>query len=150
MNDYNNIKPSKEEQAIAIESYNALDAVLKQIHSKNPEIEIEETKERIKIPINALRFLNEMLEAMSKGKIVSLVPVATEVTTQKAAEILNCSRPYLIKLLENGEINYTKVGKHRRIRFEDVMSYKKKMKAIQKQYIIDIMQSDEDAKLYDT
>jgi excisionase family DNA binding protein len=55
---------------------------------------------------------------MSQGKPISIVPFATEVTTQKAAGILGCSRPYLVKLLEEGKIEFTKVGKHRRIRFE--------------------------------
>ena len=87
---------------------------------------------------------------MSKGKPFSLVPVATEVTTQKAAEILGCSRPHFVKLLEDGEIEFTKVGKHRRVKFEDVMSYKRRMKEAQKKQIIDIMRSDEEIGLYDS
>ena len=87
---------------------------------------------------------------MSQGKPISIVTIATEVTTQKAAEILGCSRPHLVKLLEEGKIAFTKVGKHRRIRFEDVVSYKTKMKAEQKQHIIDIMNADEELGLYDT
>ncbi len=143
-------KPSKDEQKVAIESYDALASVLKQLKSENPEIEIEETEERIKIPLSALQLLGDILEAMSKGKPFSLVPFATEVTTQKAAEILGCSRPHFVKLLEDGEIAFTKVGKHRRVKFEDVMEYKNKMKAIQKKHIIDIMKSDEETGLYDS
>lgn len=151
METYNNInKPSKDEQKLAIESYDALASVIEQLKSENPEIEIEETEERIKIPISALKILGEILKAMSQGKPFSLVPVATEVTTQKAAEILGCSRPHLVKLLEEDKIEYTKVGKHRRIKFEDVMNYKKKMKSVQKQNIIDIMKSDEELGLYDS
>lgn len=143
-------KPSKDEQKLAIKSYDALASVIEQLKLENPEIEIEETQERIKIPLSALKFLGEILKAMSQGKPFSLVPIATEVTTQKAAEILGCSRPHLVKLLENGEIDYTKVGKHRRVKFEDVMKYKRKMKKIQKQHIIDIMKSDEEVSLYDS
>ncbi|PIB28714.1 excisionase [Maribacter sp. 4U21] len=151
MNTFKNInKPSKDEQRIAIESYDALAAVIKELKSKNPEIEIEETQERIKIPISALKLLGDILEAMSQGKPFSLVPFATEVTTQKAAEMLGCSRPHFVKLLEDGEIDFTKVGKHRRIKFEDVMEYKRKMKAKQKKRIIDIMKSDEELGLYDS
>ncbi len=87
---------------------------------------------------------------MSEGKPFSLVPMATEVTTQKAAEILGCSRPHFVKLLEEGKIEYTKVGKHRRVRFEDVITYKSKMKKNQKQHLIDIMKSDEELGLYDS
>ncbi|MCM4162394.1 MULTISPECIES: helix-turn-helix domain-containing protein [unclassified Arenibacter] len=151
METYNNVnKASKEEQKIAIQSYDALSSVIKELKSKNPEIEIAETQERIKIPLSALKLLGEILEAMSKGKPFSLVPMATEVTTQKAAEILGCSRPHFVKLLEEGKIDFTKVGKHRRVKFEDVMQHKRKMKEAQKKHIIDIMQSDEEIGLYDT
>ncbi|UOB16461.1 helix-turn-helix domain-containing protein [Abyssalbus ytuae] len=143
-------KPSKDEQKLATESYDALASAIERLKIENPKIEIEETQQRIKIPLSALKFLGEILKAMSQGKPFSLVPVATEVTTQKAAEILGCSRPHLVKLLEDGEIDYTKVGKHRRVRFEDVMKYKRKMKKNQKQHIINIMKSDEELGLYDS
>ncbi len=143
-------RPSKDEQKLALKSYDTLASIIDQIKSKNPEIEIEETHDRIKIPLSALKLLGDILKAMSNGKPFSLVPIATEVTTQKAAEILGCSRPHLVKLLENGEIEYTKVGKHRRVRFEEVMKYRRKMKKNQKQNIIDIMKSDEELGLYDS
>lgn len=57
-----------------------------------------------------------------------VVPLHAEMTTQQAANILNVSRPYLIKLLEKGELAFTKVGNHRRIRFEDLMVFRQKMK----------------------
>ncbi|HAK10923.1 MAG TPA: excisionase [Chitinophagaceae bacterium] len=143
-------KPSKLDQKIAIESYNALAAVIAQLNSAQPEIEIEETSERIKIPLSALKLLGDILKAMGEGKFISLVPIATEVTTQAAAEILGCSRPHLVKLLEDGEIAFTKVGKHRRIQFDDIMNYRNQMKQQQKQNIIDIMNLDEETGLYDS
>jgi len=143
-------KPSKSEQKIAFESYNALSAIINQINTNDTEIEVDETKEKIKIPLYALKLLNDILKLMSEGKPISMIPVATEVTTQKAAEILGCSRPHLVKLLEDGIIAYNKVGKHRRVRFEDIMNYKKKMKETQKKHIIDIMNLDEETGLYDS
>lgn len=143
-------KPSKLDQKIASESYNALASVIEQINSEQPEIEIEETSEKIKIPLSALRLLGDILKAMGQGKLISIVPVATEVTTQAAAEILGCSRPHLVKLLEDGMIPFTKVGKHRRIQFADIVKYKEQMKEKQKQNIIDIMNSDEETGLYDS
>ena len=143
-------RPSKDEQKLAMESYDTLAAVLEQLKSDNPEIEIEETRERIKIPLSALKLLAKILKVTSQGNPVSIVPVATEMTTQKAAEILGCSRPYLVSLLETGEIEYTKVGKHRRVRFEDIMNYKEKMKKNQKKHIIDVMKFDEEIGLYDS
>jgi len=143
-------RPTKQEQKAAMESYDALVSMLEELDTENPEIEIEETSEKIRIPLNALKLLAKILEETSKGRLVSIVPVATEMTTQAAAELLGCSRPHLIKLLEGGEIQYTKVGKHRRIKYEDIAKYKKEMKERQKQLLIDIMKSDEESGLYDT
>jgi excisionase family DNA binding protein len=143
-------RPSKEEQKAAINSYNALSGILEQISADETEIEIEETKEKIKVPLKALKLFGDILKSMSEGKPVSIVPVETEVTTQKAAEILGCSRPHLVKLLEDGEIVYTKVGKHRRIRLEDVLKYQKQMKENQKRKIIEMMNFDEQKGLYDS
>ncbi|GAB1416651.1 hypothetical protein MASR2M117_20570 [Paludibacter sp.] len=143
-------RPSKAERMIAQTSYDALVTALEQLKSDQVEIEIEETNDKIVMPLSAMRLLGDILKAMSQGKLISLVPNATEVTTQKAAEILGCSRPYLVRLLEEGKIEFTKVGKHRRIKFEDIVDYKIKMKAEQKKYITDIMNADEEDGLYDS
>jgi len=143
-------RPSKEEQRVAMESYNALAEVLDQLHTKNPEIEIEETQEKIRIPLKALKLLAKILKVTSQGKLISIIPVATEMTTQAAAELLGCSRPHLVKLLEEGKIEFTKIGKHRRVKYEDIIAYKKKMKAKQKELLIKIMTADEESGLYDT
>jgi excisionase family DNA binding protein len=143
-------RPSKVEQKVASQSYSALALAIEQIRSEQPEIEIEETNDKIKIPLSALRLLGDILKAMSEGQLISIVPIATEVTTQAAAEFLGCSRPHLVKLLEDGKIEFTKVGKHRRIKFDDIVKYKKELKKQQKQHIIDIMNTDEETGLYDS
>jgi excisionase family DNA binding protein len=143
-------KPSKEEQETALKSYDTLIATLAELRSSNPEIEIQESKERIKIPLNALKLLAKILKVTSQGKPISIVPIATEMTTQAAAELIGCSRPHLVKLLETGKINFTKVGKHRRVKYEDIIEYKKKMKADQERLIQEIMRSDEELGLYDS
>ncbi|MGC1203292.1 MAG: helix-turn-helix domain-containing protein [Flavobacteriaceae bacterium] len=151
MEHFNDIKkPSKKEQIAAMESYNALAATLEGLHSENPEIEIEETSEKIKIPLKALKLLAKILKATSQGKPISVVPIATEMTTQAAAELLGCSRPHFVKLLEKGQIPYTMVGRHRRVKFQDVIDYKKEMKLKQEQFLIDMMKSDEELGLYDS
>ena len=148
---FNDIKkPSKKEQIAAMKSYNALAATLEELHSENPEIEIEETAEKIKIPLKALKLLAKILEATSQGHSISVVPIATEMTTQAAAELLVCSRPHFVKLLEEGKIPFTLVGRHRRVKFEDVMNYKKEMKLKQERFLIDMMKSDEELGLYDS
>ena len=143
-------KPSKEEQRVALQSYAVLAEALEQVQDPNPEIEIEETQDKIKVPLKALKLLAQILRATSEGKPISVVPIATEMTTQAAADMLGCSRPHLVKLLEEGTIPYTKVGRHRRVKLEDVMNYKKQQKAAQRQLLREIMQDDEETGLYDT
>jgi excisionase family DNA binding protein len=143
-------KPSKNDQKIAIESFGALACALEHINSGQPEIEIEETGDKIKIPLPALKLLSEILKNMGQGKLITIVPIATEMTTQAAAEILGCSRPHLVKLLEEGKITFTKVGKHRRIKFDDILKFRNQMKVQQKQHIIDMMNSDEETGMYDS
>lgn len=143
-------RPSKAERKVAQQSYSALASAIGQLKRDQAEIEIEETKDRIVIPLRALKLLGDILKSMSQGKPISIVPLATEVTTQKASEILRCSRPFLVKLLEEGKIDYTKVGKHRRIKFEDVLKYKQQMKEEQKKHLLEIMDFDEMTGLYDS
>lgn len=143
-------RPTKQEQKLAMDSYNALSAMLEHLDSKNPEIEIEETHEKIKIPLGALKLLARILKATSQGSPISIIPIATEMTTQAAAEFLGCSRPHLVKLLENGEIQFTKVGKHRRVKFEDLVDYKKKKREEREALLIEIMKGDEELGLYDS
>ena len=143
-------KPSKEDQRKALESYDALASSLDQLRSDYPEIEIEETEEKIRIPISALKLLARILKEISQGNPISIVPIATEITTQAAAEFLGCSRPHVVKLLEDVKIPYNKVGKHRRIKYEDLAAYKKEMKSVQKRRIQELMDFDEDSGLYDT
>jgi len=78
----------------------------------------------LELPAGAVTLLMEVLEAMAAGRGVTLSPENTELTTVQAADVLNVSRPYLIKLLEERKIPHRKVGKHRRILMEDLMAHK--------------------------
>ena len=143
-------KTTKQEQRLAIASYEAFASALQMLRTESAEIEIEGTKERIRIPSSAIKLLKEILNIMSQGNQISLIPVAAEVTTQKAAAILGVSGQHLEKLIEEGELNFTKTGRHRRIRLVDIMNYQEEMKERHKKHLIEIMESDEELGLYDS
>lgn len=81
-------------------------------------------EEALEIPSSAYQLFIDILSQMAQGNAVTLIPVHAELTTQEAADLINVSRPYLIKLLESKKIPFHKVGRHRRVRFEDLMNYK--------------------------
>lgn len=76
-------------------------------------------------PALAASFM-EVLRLVSTGRGFRMIPVDAELTTQEAADCLNVSRPYLIKLLENGEIPHIKTGRHRKVRASELFAYKQK------------------------
>lgn len=78
----------------------------------------------LKLPPNVLRLFADMLGALAQGNAVAVVPKELYVTTQEAAMFLNVSRPYLVRLLDEGKMPFHKVGTHRRIKFEDVVVYR--------------------------
>ncbi|WP_233586970.1 helix-turn-helix domain-containing protein [Pseudorhodobacter sp. E13] len=67
--------------------------------------------------------LLDIMRLISSGRGFRMVPVEAELTTQVAADMLNVSRPFLIRLLEKGDIPFTTVGRHRRIRATDLFAY---------------------------
>lgn len=78
------------------------------------------------LPGHVLQILLDVLSEMSKGNAISLIPHHQEVSTQEAASLLNVSRPFLVGLLEKGEIPFRKVGAHRRVLLTDILEYKER------------------------
>lgn len=120
------LPPTKEDMHLARESSRRL-AHLIPSHESTSKISVlqgELTGETIVVPTAALQMFVEILAQMAQGNIVTLFPIHAELTTQEAADLLKVSRPYLVKLLEDGELAFRKVGRHRRILFQDLMEYK--------------------------
>lgn len=119
--------PSPEEIQQAKESsrtlsrYAAMDRV--QMTLKGSEGEVDE----MILPGKVMQLLLDVLAEMSKGNAISLIPHHQEVSTQEAANLLNVSRPFLVGLLEKGEIPFRKVGSHRRVLLADVLTYKERI-----------------------
>ncbi len=84
---------------------------------------------RLELPPQALRLVAQVLGALGDHRAVTVVPRTLELTTTDAANYLNVSRPFLIKQLEAGRLDYRKVGTHRRIAYADLATFKKQMRA---------------------
>lgn len=80
--------------------------------------------ETIVLPESVFYALERVAEVLASGDSITIVPVGKLVTTQQAADLLNVSRQYLVRLLDEKRIPYSKTGKHRRLRIEDVLAFK--------------------------
>lgn len=121
---YEPVSPTPEDTQIAKESSRLLAAHLKEHEVLHIELDEHGIKQRVSIPASAFRMLFDILTQMAQGNAISIIPVHAELTTQQAADILNVSRPFLVKLLEEDIIPFKKVGNHRRVLFKDLMDYK--------------------------
>lgn len=83
---------------------------------------------KVDLPPAALKLIGELLGAMSQGGPVTVMPSQQELTTVEAANFLNVSRPFVIKEIEAGRLPHRKVGTHRRVTFEDLLAYARKMR----------------------
>jgi excisionase family DNA binding protein len=100
--------------------------------------------ETIELPAAAFKALREVVGAMAQGLTMTLIPRGQELTTQQAADILRVSRPYLVQLLEKGEIPYHKVGTHRRLNSEDVLNYRAKRAEKRRQKLAELTELSEE------
>jgi excisionase family DNA binding protein len=103
----------------------------------------EARAEVVLAPALARSFM-DLLRYVGSGRAVTIVPTEEKLTTQRAADLLNVSRPHLIKVLEKGDIPYTTVGRHRRVRAQDLFDYKKKRDAERAQAMAELAEMDAD------
>ncbi len=128
------------------EQISQLNQVLKK--EKIPARLVTEEGEQLSIPEEVYQLLRYSVALLASGQRIQLLSQSQQLTTQEAADLLNVSRPYLIKLLELGEIPYTKVGTHRRINLEDVLKYKEKRDHQRRQTLDELIVMTSEAGLY--
>jgi excisionase family DNA binding protein len=118
--------PDRHEVLAATQSQRALTGLVA-TDSETQRIQIfdeQNQSHQIELPTSALRVLVDVLAELAHGNAVRVVPIHAELTTQEAADLLNVSRPHLVKLLEGGLLPFHRTGKHRRVRFADLMQFK--------------------------
>ncbi len=110
--------------------------------SETPKLVGSQGQEMV-LPESLVSLLRQVVHQLARHKVVTVV------TTQEAAELLNLSRPYLIRLLDRGAIPYTRTGTHRRIRFDDLMRYKAERDAAREQALDELTRINQEMGLYD-
>ena len=120
------VTPSDTDAVLALESARKLAPRLAMLNGSMDlrVVAPDGSTETVTIPTSAFRLLVTILAEMASGNAVRLIPHHAKLTTQEAAELLNVSRPYLVRLLDEGRIPCHRVGAHRRVLFLDVMTYK--------------------------
>lgn len=114
--------PTEKESALARDSSRLLATCIGR--GPTARLRVIDGDGEIEVPVSALRMLVDILANMAEGNAVSIVPIHAELTTQQAADFLGVSRPYLVGLVERGQLEHHKVGTHRRIYFRDLLDYR--------------------------
>lgn len=141
--------PLRREVEAAAHGQQALAAYLA-TRAKTQRIQIFDEKNRahqVELPTSALRLLLDILAELAEGNAVRVVPIHAELTTQEAADMLNVSRPHLVKLLEEGALPFHRTGKHRRIRFADLMDYRAQRIEASEQAMTELAQQAQELRL---
>ncbi|MES2663735.1 MAG: helix-turn-helix domain-containing protein [Pseudomonadota bacterium] len=151
MNSIENSLPTAEEAALARLSSQELSLLLN--NQANTQllqlVQQEGHTHTVSIPASAMRFLVEILNQLGKGNTVKLVPIHAELTTQDAADLLNVSRPTLIKLLDDGKISYHRSGNRRKLKFTDVHQFKQEIDGLRHKALEDLSALDQELDLYE-
>lgn len=114
--------PSDEDRKLAAESCRQLAASIGK--GESAQLRLIDGDEVITVPVSAMRMLVDILAHMAEGEAIVLIPQDAELTTQQAADFLNVSRPFFVKMLEEGKLAFHKVGSHRRVYFKDLVIFK--------------------------
>lgn len=101
----------------------------------------------VQLPTSALILLVDILTQLADGNAVKVVPVHAELTTQEAADLLNVSRPYLVKLLEDGKLPFHRTGKHRRLKLTDLMQFKEARERASERAMVELARQSQELRM---
>lgn len=101
------------------------------------------------LPDSVSRLLARMVHDLARGNAVTVIPIEAELTTQQAAELLNVSRPFLVKLLESCKIPFHMVGTHRRVLSRDLVAYMRRRRQERQQALNDLARESQELGLYE-
>jgi excisionase family DNA binding protein len=138
------ILPSEADAALARETGRVLASRLGDDNLVRLQIMDGGSRATVKLPAAAARLLVRILDEMARGNAVTLIPVHAELTTQEAADMLHISRPTLIQLLDEGKVEYRRVGTHRRVRFDALMKYKRQADAARRAVLAELAAYDQE------
>lgn len=131
------------------EELNEIIELVKNISNMEKFIMTKADGESIELPQVVSQVLYEIITILSQGGSMTIIPMDKELTTQQAADILNVSRPYLVKLLENDIIPYHKTGTHRKILMKDLIEYKHQINQKRKIKLSEMVDLSQELGLYD-
>ena len=118
----------------------------------NPELPtcslVGPSSEKVDIPPSIFHVLKRVVETLARGDAVTVLPIHKELTTQQAAQLLNVSRQYLVRLLDQGVIPHHKTGTHRRVRVQDVVKYMRERDTHRKKKLSELVRLSEEAGGY--
>ena len=118
------ISVADHERALAHEANRRLNQLLAAPPATTVVCDADNPRDGLALPAAALRLLAQILGELAKGNPVTVLPHDAELSTQQAADLLRVSRPFVIKLIDEGQIPCRKVGLHRRIRLADLLRFK--------------------------
>ena len=119
--------PNETTAAQAAEAADTLSRFLRHhpgVSAASVSLTADDSSATLEIPGHALGLLVDILTEIANGNAVTVAPIHAELTTQQAADLLNVSRPYLVKLLDERRIPHRRVGNRRRILLVDLIDYK--------------------------
>ncbi|MEG4808187.1 helix-turn-helix domain-containing protein [Microcoleus sp. F8-D3] len=143
-------KPSPESVLITEQETEAIKKLQQILSIESAQVKLVASNgEEILIPESVYNLLGQIVRAMASGQAVSIVTHNRELTVHQAADLLNVSRSFIVKLLDEGAIPYIEVGSRRRILFQDLMAYKQQRKVQRRQLLDELIEMTEEAGLYE-